>query len=447
MSDSNRTREGQFSAGDLRKICLEVGVDDAGFVNIGREGLEKEREGILRVYPSTRSIISVIKVMNRENIQSPARYVSNDEYHSVGDEFTGICREILRRLNKMGVRGVVSTQSWPMDLNRWPGKIWDVSHKILAIEAGLGQMGMSRILLHPEYGAFIQLNSILIDAEMDEYGRPLAENPCIKCHLCASVCPTGAISKDEPFDFSACSTHCYRDNVIGFQDWVEAIITSKDFANYRSRFNDSETAFMWQSLMFRMSYRCSYCVSVCPAGGEVKSLYLQDKGAYIEQVLKPLQYRAEPVYVTAGSKAELAAKRNPHKEIKRVRGGESIRVEGFSRSKPQEEGKVKDMGLLMSGMAATFNSQAAGNLKATIQFEVTGKQPGDWFFSIENGRCSCHEGKANSPNLTIQTPSEVWLAISNSELDGQQAFMDGKYSVRGDIGLLMRMRNLFGDAK
>jgi len=321
MGDSDAKREArQFSAADLRRICGEAGADDAGFVDIDRAALHREREDILRVYPLTRSIISIIKVMNRENIQSPARYVSNDEYHGIGDELSRICRDILRRLNRLGIRGVVPTKSWPMDLNRWPGKIWDVSHKILAIEAGLGQMGMNRIVLHPKYGSFIQLNSILIDAELDEYGHPLTEDPCIKCHLCAAVCPTGAISKDEPFDFSACSTHCYRDNMIGFQNWIEAIISSKDFADYRSRFNDSETAFMWQSLMFRMSYRCSYCVAVCPAGEEVKSLYLQNKAAYIQQVLKPLQDRAEPVYVIAGSKAESAAKRNPNKEVRVVAG-------------------------------------------------------------------------------------------------------------------------------
>ncbi len=319
MGDPNAKREmRQYSASELRKICLESGADDAGFVDIDREALQKEREGLLRVYPLTRSIISIIKVMNRENIQSPARYVSSDEYHSVGDEFAGIGREILRRFNKLGIRGVVPTKSWPMDLNRWPGKIWDISHKILAVEAGLGQMGINRIVLHPKYGGFIQLNSILIGAELDEYGRPLTEDPCLKCHLCAAVCPTGAINKNEPFDFSACSTHCYRDNMVGFQKWIEAIISSKDFADYRSRFNDSETAFLWQSLMFRISYRCGYCVAVCPAGEEVKPFYLQNKEAYIQQVLKPLRDKVEPVYVVSGSKAESAAKRNPQKQIKRV---------------------------------------------------------------------------------------------------------------------------------
>jgi len=39
------------------------------------------------------------------------------------------------------------------------------------------------------------------------------------------------------------------------------MITSQDMAEYRTDFDDRETAFMWQSLMFRMSYRCSYCMA------------------------------------------------------------------------------------------------------------------------------------------------------------------------------------------
>jgi putative sterol carrier protein len=50
----------------------------------------------------------------------------------------------------------------------------------------------------------------------------------------------------------------------------------------------------------------------------------------------------------------------------------------------------------------------------------------------------------DSPTLTIKTPSEIWLAIANKEMDGQQAFMEGKYVANGDMNLLMRMRSLFG---
>ena len=48
----------------ISKICLEAGADDAGFVEIDREALATERENILRVYPKTRSIISIIRSLN-----------------------------------------------------------------------------------------------------------------------------------------------------------------------------------------------------------------------------------------------------------------------------------------------------------------------------------------------------------------------------------------------
>jgi len=121
-------------------------------------------------------------------------------------------------------------------------------------------------------------------------------------------------------------------------------------------------------------------------------------------------------------------------------------LEGITQGKPVQ-GKIEDMRLLLRGMAAAFNSQAARDLKATLQFEVTGKQTGDWFLSVEDGKCTYHEGKANAPNLTIITPSEVWLAIANKEMDGQQAFMEGRYKAIGDMSLLMRIRSLFGSER
>src|SRR4030042_2211926 len=96
----------------IKEICIKAGADDAGLVDIDREALKGEREGILRVYPRTRSIIALVKVHNRENLQSPARYVANEEYHHTGDRISSISREILNRLNEFGLRGVAVNKSW-----------------------------------------------------------------------------------------------------------------------------------------------------------------------------------------------------------------------------------------------------------------------------------------------------------------------------------------------
>lgn len=185
-----------------------------------------------------------------------------------------------------------------------------------------------------------------------------------------------------------------------------------------------------------------------PAGELLKQEHLRGKA----QVVLQAAYRAGVETVREGrisKETELEIQKPliaPNEMAEMANLWWDSHLEGITQGKPTQ-GKIEDMRLLLRGMAATFNSNAAGNLKATIQFEVTGKQTGNWFLSIENGKCAFHEGKVNDPNLTIQTPSEIWLAIANQELDGQQAFMEGKYMATGDMSLLMRMKNLFGSQR
>jgi hypothetical protein len=103
-----------YSAAAIKSMCLDAGADDVGLVELDRESLQREREGILHVYSLTRTVIAVIIAKNRENIQSPARYVANEEFHHTGDRTSSVSRDILRRLNQLGIRGVVVNKGWPM---------------------------------------------------------------------------------------------------------------------------------------------------------------------------------------------------------------------------------------------------------------------------------------------------------------------------------------------
>ena len=57
---------------------------------------------------------------------------------------------------------------------------------------------------------------------------------------------------------------------------------------------------------------------MCPAGAAGTSRYLADKKAYVQQMVKPLKERSEPVYVVAGSQAESRVKSNSYKEVRYV---------------------------------------------------------------------------------------------------------------------------------
>jgi len=318
------TKPKLFPAELIRQICLEAGADEVGLVEISRPELAQERQGIFHLYPGTQTIISLSQAMNWENVQSPARPLYNGVVRETEKELFRISSEIIRHLNSQNIRGVILNPAFPMDMNRWSGKTWDVSHKTIAVEAGIGVMGLNRLVLSPRFGSTILLNSIFINAQVDHYDQRIEQNPCIKCGLCAAVCPTGAVQKDGSFDFLACAMHSYRDWSGGL-DWVEALLASTDLEAYRARFQDRETMSLWQGMMFGFNHKCGYCQAVCPVGDVGMSRYLADKKGYVQEVVKPLKERAEPVYVVAGSQAEARVKGNPYKEIRYAKVARSVR--------------------------------------------------------------------------------------------------------------------------
>jgi multimeric flavodoxin WrbA len=91
-----------------------------------------------------------------------------------------------------------------------------------------------------------------------------------------------------------------------------------------------------------------------------------------------------------------------------------------------------------------FNPAGAGDTKAVIQFNFSGDVQGACHFRIENETISAIHGSAKSPELTIDSPFDVWMDIMTGKADGQQMFMSQGYTVKGDLSLLMRMNQIFG---
>lgn len=168
---------GKLDAGWLRDKCLEAGADDAGFVGIDRPELAGDKDEILGRFPRTRSLISLVCKMNREPIRSPARSVSNLEFHDTGDRVNEAARRIVSLLEGNGIQAVNPPMGFPMEMDKFPGKTWVVSHKTAAVAAGLGHMGIHRNVIHPKFGNFILLGTVLVDAEIESESRPIDYNP------------------------------------------------------------------------------------------------------------------------------------------------------------------------------------------------------------------------------------------------------------------------------
>lgn len=306
----------------LRSVCLAAGADDVGFASVDNPELASEVAHVQAAFPGARSYISIVVKMNRENVRSTARSVANQEFHRSGEILNEAAREITRVLEDRRYRALNPSATFPMEMDRFPGRIWVVAHKPVAVAAGLGVMGIHRNVIHPRFGNFVLLGTILLDAEISAYGEPLDYSPCLECKLCVAACPVGAIGKDGAFDFFACSTHNYREFMGGFTDWVQTVADSEDAHDFRSRVTDAENASMWQSLSFKPNYKAAYCLAVCPAGEDVIEPYLDDRKQFMDRVLKPLQDKRETLYVLPNSAAKAyAEKRFPHKAVKVVDGG------------------------------------------------------------------------------------------------------------------------------
>src|SRR3954462_8330186 len=306
----------------LRQLCLDCGADDAGLVEISRPALDDQRADILRAFPPTKTLLGLVCRMNREPIRSTARSVANLEFHHTGDHVNEVARKVVATLEKQGVRALNPAMGFPMEMDLFAGKVWVVSHKPVAVAAGLGQMGIHRNVIHPKFGNFILLGTVLVDANVTEYSHPVTYNPCLECKLCVAACPTGAISPDGEFNFSACYTHNYREFMGGFNDWVEKIADSGSAQDYRKNVSGAETVSMWQSLSFGANYKAAYCMAVCPAGEDVIAPFLTNRKQFLDDVVRPLQNKPETVYVVPNSDAqEYVARRFPHKKAKLVSNG------------------------------------------------------------------------------------------------------------------------------
>jgi epoxyqueuosine reductase QueG len=417
-----------LSASELLALARDCGADDCGIVSIENEALSGERVHIAKAFPAARSLLSIVGRTHREPIRSPARSVANLEFHREGHEIDEIARRIVRRLEDMGIQALNPAMAFPMEMEKFPERGWIVSHKRVAEAAGLGRMGIHRSLIHPKFGSFVLLGTVLIALDFEEQSRPLDFNPCLECKLCVAACPIGALKPDGYFDFSACLNHNYQQFMGGFVNFVEDIAGSRSVSEYRNKVSYSETVTRWQSLSYGPNYNAAYCIAVCPAGEDVISPYIADKRSHMQAVFDPLTRKAETVYVSKGSDAaDHAARRFPHKTIRWVRSA----------------GRVTSIRGFLFGMTLTFQPGKAAGLDAVYCFTFTGAQAAKATAIIKDQRLKVLEGHQGQPDLQVIADGNTWLRFLNKEVSIFRCLVSRSIKLKGSPRLLLAFGKCF----
>lgn len=98
---------------------------------------------------------------------------------------------------------------------------------------------------------------------------------------------------------------------------------------------------------------------------------------------------------------------------------------------------------LVESMIIFYDPEAASGLSGTIQFKVTGPEPGEYYIEFGGDDAVFRLGVAANADLTINTPSDIWMQICEGETDGAEALGKGLYSAEGNLDFLIRYDSIF----
>jgi len=99
--------------------------------------------------------------------------------------------------------------------------------------------------------------------------------------------------------------------------------------------------------------------------------------------------------------------------------------------------------LFMEELPKLFQPDRAGSTKASVQFDLSGDQPGQYHVNIADGKLDSQKGPATSPDLTLAAAGDDLVKIFTGGLDPTAAFMSGKLKIKGNMALALRLQSLF----
>jgi putative sterol carrier protein len=99
---------------------------------------------------------------------------------------------------------------------------------------------------------------------------------------------------------------------------------------------------------------------------------------------------------------------------------------------------------LFERMPEVFDAEKAGDLNATVLFDLSGDGGGKWHVKVADGVCTTSEGVVDEPTATIRMEAADYVDMVAGRLNAMEAFMQQKIRVEGDLSTVMKFQTLFG---
>jgi len=193
---------------------------------------------------------------------------------------------VLRRADRIAkaISDRLEADGHPCTVTPSNSTVWEIKYgtyghlslRHLAVEAGLGTLGLEINLLTPEYGPRVNFAAIVTELEL-EPDKPMTEQVCIgeSCSRCLYACPTDAV-KHFGLDKRACATAA---QITGFPNFMALCFkAARGGRADQEKFVNSRNFFQfWRGWTgVTGSYgTCPRCEAVCPVGNDYH-LHLAD---------------------------------------------------------------------------------------------------------------------------------------------------------------------------
>jgi hypothetical protein len=157
--------------------------------------------------------------------------------------------------------------------------------------------------------------------------------------------------------------------------------------------------------------------------------FLDDRRAYLDAVVRPLQDAKEVVYVVPGSDAEdYVQRRFPHKRPRRVGNGLA---------------RVGSVRRFLHGLPLVFQRGRAKGVALTLHFRFTGAEQLEGTVEIRNQKLVVREGLQGEPDLSVTADSRTWLAFTAKERGLAGALLSRRIRLRGSPKHLLAFGRCF----
>lgn len=229
---------------DLKDFARSCGADLVGIADLTLlSGIQTEPADLLEGYSRAVSIGVRLADGVIDPIVDKPTPIYQQHYAKVNALLDDIAVRVSQYLQDAGGKALPIPASQLLDKEEWHSYL---SHKAVAIAAGVGWQGKSLLVVNPKFGPRLRLVTILTDMEL-EPDRPL-KNLCAKCSACAEACPAHAIKNVN-------TAYHYRDR-------EEALHFDRCVA--RVTRNPVELPFIESPI-------CGVCIRACPFGQRKKS--------------------------------------------------------------------------------------------------------------------------------------------------------------------------------